>query len=540
MPAALDLLNGQIEYQSAVDHESNILKKLTYVPETRKVYAYLFEHTSDIQSLTAHHLGVNQAQCVVSHWDEWIRGSFNVCIPVVVEGQNGQPNRTVLMRCPMAYRLGEDVGSVDEKIGCEVATYAWMQDNCPEVKIPDLLGFGFSDGRNFTHTAHRPLYVRILRLLRRRLCTILGFPVPSRYVRHSSTHSLNTGHLLLQRIEASDGEMLSTSWKEHMGDPVRRANLFKGLARITLSLARVPLPRIGSFTFRDDGTIALLNRPLTSTLAIMESYGIPRAIEQNTTYTSVEPYMSDLLTYHDHRFLNQPNAVLDRVDGQRQMAQKVLLRAIGHHFLPRDLRNGPYALRLTDLHQSNIFVDERWNVTYLIDLEWVCSLPMDMLGAPYWLTGLGIDQIHDKALETYDSRRQEYMHIFREEEEALQRPQSSLRLSELMQSAWTDRRYWYYLSLTSLNGMYTIFPHIYAKFHLSDVSDNAADVLSQFWDPDSKEALAKKLMDKEKYNEELRARFSKPTKREPLKGEAVSRLADELAKGKTNTVGIVP
>jgi hypothetical protein len=168
-----------------------------------------------------------------------------------------------------------------------------------------------------------------------------------------------------------------------MGDPVRRANLFKGLARITLSLARVPLPRIGSFTFRDDGTIALSNRPLTSTLAIMESYSTPRAIEQNTTYECVDPYVSDLLAYHDRRFLNQPNAVFNEADGQGKMAKKVLLRAIGHHFRRRDLRNGPLALRLTDLHQSNIFVDELWNIKYLIDLEWACSLPIDMLDAPY-------------------------------------------------------------------------------------------------------------------------------------------------------------
>ncbi|KAF1951137.1 hypothetical protein CC80DRAFT_597531 [Byssothecium circinans] len=510
MPAALDLLHRQIEFQSAVGHESNILTELTYVPETRKVYAYLFEHTSDIQALTAHHLGVKRAQCVVSHWEEWIRGSFNVCIPVVVKGQHEQANRTVLMRCPMAYRLGKDVGSVDEKIGCEVATYAWMQENCPDVKIPHLFGFGFSDGRNYTHTAHRPLYRRILRLLRRCLCTILGFPVPSRYVCHSSAHSLNTGYLLLQRIETSGGKMLSTSWEEHKGDPVRRANLFNGLARITLSLARVPLPRIGSFTFRDDGTIALSNRPLTSTLAIMESYGTPRVIEQNTTYMSAEPYISDLLDYHDRRFLNQPNAVFDHLDGQTQMAIKVLLRATGHHFLPRDLRNGPYALRLTDLHQSNIFVDEMWNITYLIDLEWVCSLPMDMLGAPYWLTGLGIDQIHGEALETYNKLRQEFMNIFRGVEEPRHRPQSSLRLSELMDAAWTDGRYWYYSCLTSLNAMYTISPHILAKFHLSDLSADAAGALSQFWHPDSEKTLEKKLIDKRKYDEELRAKFDEP------------------------------
>ena len=147
MPATLDLLNRQIRYSSAVEHESNLLKKLTYVSETRKVYAYLSERIDDIEELTAHHLGVGREQCVVAHWSEWIRGSFNVCIPLSVNGQDGRPNRTVLMRCPMTYRVGKDAGSVDEKIGCEVAAYAWMQDNCPEIKIPDLLGFGFCDGR---------------------------------------------------------------------------------------------------------------------------------------------------------------------------------------------------------------------------------------------------------------------------------------------------------------------------------------------------------------------------------------------------------
>lgn len=147
MPAALDLLNRQIEFQSAIDHQSNILTKLDNVQETRDVYAYLFERTGDINALTAHYLGVDRAQCVVSHWEEWIRGSFNICIPVRVKGQRGETDKTVLMRCPMAYTLGKDIGVVDEKIACEVATYAWMQDHCPEVKIPDLLGFGFSDGR---------------------------------------------------------------------------------------------------------------------------------------------------------------------------------------------------------------------------------------------------------------------------------------------------------------------------------------------------------------------------------------------------------
>ncbi|KAH9861361.1 hypothetical protein J1614_011107 [Plenodomus biglobosus] len=34
------------------------------------------------------------------------------------------------------------------------AVDSWeLQQNCPDIKIPDLLGFGFSDGRRFTHMA---------------------------------------------------------------------------------------------------------------------------------------------------------------------------------------------------------------------------------------------------------------------------------------------------------------------------------------------------------------------------------------------------
>jgi hypothetical protein len=61
--------------------------------------------------------------------------------------------------------------------------------------------------------------------------------------------------------------------------------------------------------------------------------------------------------------------------------------------------------------------------------------------------------------------------------------------------------------------MYTIFPHVCAKYCLSELSDNAVGILAHFWDQDSKATLAQKLKDKKKYDEELRAAFDEPTKR---------------------------
>lgn len=48
-------------------------------------------------------------------------------------------------------------------------------------------------------------------------------------------------------------------------------------------------------------------------------------------------------------------------------------------------------LSRTDLHQSNIFVDLDWNVTCLVNLEWACSQPIEMIGTPYWSTTQGVD-----------------------------------------------------------------------------------------------------------------------------------------------------
>lgn len=79
--------------------------------------------------------------------------------------------------------------------------------------------------------------------------------------------------------------MLSSTWEKHRHDPFHRQKLFRGMARLTLSLANIPQPRIGSFQFHTDGTITLTNRPLLCSLIILENDGALRTIQRNETYT---------------------------------------------------------------------------------------------------------------------------------------------------------------------------------------------------------------------------------------------------------------
>ncbi|PKS10028.1 hypothetical protein jhhlp_004653 [Lomentospora prolificans] len=145
---------------------------------------------------------------------------------------------------------------MDEKLNCEVATYAWIQENCPEFPFTHLIGFEFSDGA-------KPI----------RYCVLPKFPI---------------------------------------------------------------LAGIGAFEFHDDGTLTLTNWPPTCGVMIHENNGAPRVLRKKATYDCVDPYISDLLTFHDERFMAQQNAVDYELDCRSQIAAQTLLRTIAHHYCDRD------------------------------------------------------------------------------------------------------------------------------------------------------------------------------------------------------------
>ena len=168
--------------------------------------------------------------------------------------------------------------------------------------------------------------------------------------------------------------MLSCTWEDKRHDDNLRGNLFKGLSRILLDIAKVPVPRIGSFVIDDNGFLVLNNRPLSIEIHELEGKQIPVDIPRDMTYSSVDSYVTDILAFHDSRFAHQPNALKDITDGHFQAAALTTMRTVSSYFFKREFRRGPFVYVLNDLHQSNILVDEDWNITCLIDLEFACSL----------------------------------------------------------------------------------------------------------------------------------------------------------------------
>ncbi|KAJ5215219.1 uncharacterized protein N7498_001626 [Penicillium cinerascens] len=244
----------------------------------------------------------------------------------------------------------------------------------------------------------------------------------------------------------------------------------------------------------------------------LENEKIPTDLPRDYTYSTVESYVTDILGVHDNRLRNQPNAVNNIQDCGYQMSALAIMRTTIPLFFSRNLRRGPFVFMLTDLHQSNIFVDDKWRITCLVDLEWACSRPVQMAEPPYWLSNKGVDEIH---VEEYDKRRRELMTIMKAEEAAnfsefLPKDAGStpFRLSETMEQAWATGTFWYSLALSSPTGLFRLFYEHIQPLLSEHGSDDIGETMPFYWGNNVGKFVATKLADKRKYDKELLLAFS--------------------------------
>jgi len=151
MPATIELDNGDdITYELARKRDVNIINEATYPGARKQLYQKLWDQRATIQALVRYHLRLrDEDACIVE--EQWIRGSFNVCMPVRVRSAGF--NKTLIFRCPMPHKLAEAKypGTIDETLSSQLGTYIWMQDECTDIRIPHLYGFGFSDNRHVSY-----------------------------------------------------------------------------------------------------------------------------------------------------------------------------------------------------------------------------------------------------------------------------------------------------------------------------------------------------------------------------------------------------
>lgn len=142
----LPLLRGRTTLVDALEEEENMLLRLGYPKKRFDFFLWILEHRKEFEAIVSHHLSLAGNEiCRFGEVAEWTHGSFNVCIPVHIDNWSKYPGRRVLLRIPLPYKVGESTypGNADEKLRTEAAAFVWIEDNCPDVPIRYLWGFGF-------------------------------------------------------------------------------------------------------------------------------------------------------------------------------------------------------------------------------------------------------------------------------------------------------------------------------------------------------------------------------------------------------------
>lgn len=186
-----------------------------------------------------------------------------------------------------------------------------------------------------------------------------------------------------------------------------------------------------------------------------------------------------------------------------------MMRATLHHFVHPTYRHGPFVFTLTDVHQSNIFVDNEWHITSLIDLEWACSLPIELQCPPFWLSGRAVDDIeHGEPLVTFGQIITEYFDAFEEEEKNV--VVGDLYQTPIMRRCWELGSFWYFHAINSPKGLYQVFNEHIQRLFCPEHCDMAIfdEVVAPYWSVGAAGVIKEKIKEDESYKDRLREAFA--------------------------------
>lgn len=278
-----------------------------------------------------------------------------------------------------------------------------------------------------------------------------------------------------------------------------------------LNLARHHFTKIGSFTVDNYGNISLSNRPLTIQLSLLESSGIPTSIPRDRTYDTTDSYIRDVLKCHDMKLRHQPNAIPDQSEAESQMAVLTIMRALSPNFTIDHLQSGPFCPVWTDCSPSNIFVNPSYEITCLVDPEWIHVLPIETLSPPFWLSGYPVDGLGGANRKHYDAMCLDFLDIFQQEDNDENSSTTPGFYTTIMKGALEEGTHWFWASLNHCRVTYNLFldhlqPRLAPTHSAGEDCIKFHDILARYWTPKASEFIEAKITEHKNYLEELRAR----------------------------------
>ena len=132
-------------------------------------------------------------------------------------------------------------------------------------------------------------------------------------------------------------------------------------------------------------------KTVTIDINIQELEGLQPSKIQNSFYsdkgslTSANKYISMLLQIADNVFVNGRNDISDRDHGEDALYHLYIFREYTKDWMDYGLDQGPFVLVHGDLEPFNIIVNERMDITLVLDWEWSRVVPLQFNRPPLWL-----------------------------------------------------------------------------------------------------------------------------------------------------------
>ncbi|KAK0609327.1 hypothetical protein B0T17DRAFT_546778 [Bombardia bombarda] len=366
--------------------------------------------------------------------EPWIRGSHNLCIPVVFSN-----NEQWIVRFPREGMTRAE--HIDEKVASEVAALQLLRART-DIPVPEVKAWGFArDNRLGTGAFIMEVFM--------------------------------PGESLSDIL--SDPEDGSVPMRDNLGVVID--NIYRQLARFMVQIFDLDFSDIGSLYVQTPCT----QPPLT--LAANEISCLSGADvlgPRSRAFSSTTEYFHHVVEQHWQQFTRQRNSVDDSDEGRENYVFHRVLKSLTDHQAWPEHDAGPFKLICDDFGPANMLVNNsrELKIVGVVDLEWSYAGPAQLFAtAPWWL----LQERPSVWLHTTERRDMFLRHWARfkqilEEEEARLRPEGSGWLSALVKRSEENGTMWYHMVLGASFIAYDDFPSVELRASIPDWEERAAEV----------------------------------------------------------------
>ncbi|KAH7157863.1 hypothetical protein B0J13DRAFT_671592 [Dactylonectria estremocensis] len=504
---------GQVVASNFELYDGNLLVENKRSMRMMRLPAELWVDRHNILAIVNHHLGSQGGLfTTVEPREDWGEGEFKLSF--MVEGERTLKNAEgkVFVQVFEPISNGEDAhpGAVEERMRVDIASWALFRKASPGIRTPQILGFGFPNGSQFTHVSQMS-QEDIASYVRRReemdpndVDTLL---TPFVADECGNKMPVGCGYIIYEAIEGP-GKLLGDVWNTNQ-TMAQNKTLWSSLASLILNLARTPRTKIGSYSFNNDGTATLSNRPGYNTIFQLERDGGTPTMRRDKTYTSSTEFVEDVLRIQDDRVVKHPNAIASERHCREQMSFRTILHGLIHHLIHAESCDGVFVPQIIDFDLDHFMVDEDWNIICVLDVGSIAVLPIEMVHEPEWLTGVLVDVGEN----TFSARiaRPGFIHLVRQRQRELgveiRGPAGTIQLADVMREVWDTKAYWFFLTLMTAYDMSDIAgPELLPRF--SELCDEEVEEVGvSVWGPDPAGVVQRAMQNRYRYFRQIADKF---------------------------------